>query len=89
MPFRSLIQSVRLNELGVLRNISLFNVVNAFSWTLSPFLVATVTFATYIFIDENNVLDANKAFVSLTLFNILKAPLTILPSTISSLVQVS
>jgi hypothetical protein len=63
------------------------NVVNSFSWTLSPFLVATVTFATYIFIDDNNVLDANKAFVSLTLFNILKAPLTLLPNTISNIIQ--
>ena len=70
-----------------MRNISSLNVVNSFSWTLSPFLVATVTFATYIFIDDNNILDANKAFVSLTLFNILKAPLTILPNTISNLIQ--
>ena len=51
--------------------------------------VATVTFAFYIFIDEKNVLDSNKVFVSLTLFNILKAPLTILPSTISNIIQAS
>ena len=30
-------------------------------------------------IDENNVLDANTAFVSLTLFNLLRVPLNILP----------
>lgn len=76
-----------MDEIKVLRKISSLNVVNSFSWTLSPFLVATVTFATFIFIDDKNILDSNKAFVSLTLFNILKAPLTILPSTISNIIQ--
>lgn len=48
-----------------------------------------VTFATYVLIDEDNVLDATKTFVSLSLFNILRFPLTMLPMLISNLVQVS
>lgn len=38
--------------------------------------------------DENNILDAEKAFVSLSLFNILRFPLNMLPQVISSMVQV-
>lgn len=50
--------------------------------------VALCTFAVYVTIDKNNILDAQKAFVSLALFNILRFPLNILPMVISSIVQV-
>ena len=59
------------------------NAVTSFLWTSAPFLVALASFATYVLIDENNVLDANTAFVSLTLFNLLRVPLNILPMLVS------
>lgn len=40
-------------------------------------------------VDEKNVLTASIAFTSLSLFNILRFPLSMLPMLISSLVQVS
>uniref|UniRef100_G1QGT6 Multidrug resistance-associated protein 1 n=1 Tax=Nomascus leucogenys TaxID=61853 RepID=G1QGT6_NOMLE len=49
--------------------------------------VALCTFAVYVTIDKNNILDAQTAFVSLALFNILRFPLNILPMVISSIVQ--
>lgn len=39
--------------------------------------------------DENNVLDATTAFVSLALFAILRNPLSWLPFLVTHLVQVS
>lgn len=48
-----------------------------------------MTFATFVMVDENNVLDATTAFVSLSLFNILRFPLSMLPMLISNLVAVS
>ena len=62
--------------------------VSFLTFILSPFLVALATFATYVLVDEKNVLDAQKAFVSLSLFNILRMPLTLLPMVIISVVQV-
>lgn len=50
--------------------------------------VALTSFAVYVTVDEKNILDAEKAFVSLSLFNILRFPLNMLPQVISSLVQV-
>lgn len=50
--------------------------------------VALTTFAVYVTVDEKNVLDAEKAFVSLSLFNILRFPLNMLPQVITGLVQV-
>uniref|UniRef100_A0A8C9FWX8 ABC-type glutathione-S-conjugate transporter n=1 Tax=Pavo cristatus TaxID=9049 RepID=A0A8C9FWX8_PAVCR len=51
--------------------------------------VALTTFAVYVLVDEKNILDAEKAFVSLSLFNILKFPLTMLPQVISNIAQTS
>lgn len=46
------------------------------------------TFAVYVLSDEKNVLDAQKAFVSLSLFNLLRFPLAMLPMIVTSIVQV-
>lgn len=35
--------------------------------------------------DENNVIDANTAFVALSLFNILRMPMTMVPLLISTI----
>uniref|UniRef100_T1K6F1 ABC-type glutathione-S-conjugate transporter n=2 Tax=Tetranychus urticae TaxID=32264 RepID=T1K6F1_TETUR len=37
----------------------------------------------FVLIDSSNILDANKAFVSLSLFNILRIPLALLPMVVS------
>lgn len=47
-----------------------------------------MSFATFVLVDEHNVLDAKTAFVSLSLFNILRFPLSMLPMMISNMVQV-
>ena len=53
--------------------------------------VSLATFATYALVNLNSVenrLTADKVFVALSLFNILRFPLTMLPMLISGLVQV-
>lgn len=51
--------------------------------------VSLVSFATYVLIDEKNVLNSTTAFVSLSLFNVLRFPLSMLPMMITNIVQVS
>ncbi|CAG2053141.1 unnamed protein product [Timema podura] len=51
--------------------------------------VSLVTFATYVLVDKNNVLDPKTAFVSLALFNILRMPFTIMPGMIVAVIEVS
>lgn len=53
------------------------------------FQVSVVTFSVYVLVDSRNILDAEKAFTSITLFNILRFPLSMLPMVISSMLQVS
>ena len=51
--------------------------------------VSLTTFAVYVLSSQDNILDAEKAFVSLSLFNILRFPLSVLPMMIANIVQVS
>ena len=50
--------------------------------------VSLTTFAVYTLSDSDNILDAEKAFVSLSLFNIMRFPLSMLPNVITNIVQV-
>uniref|UniRef100_A0AAQ4P877 ATP-binding cassette, sub-family C (CFTR/MRP), member 3 n=1 Tax=Gasterosteus aculeatus aculeatus TaxID=481459 RepID=A0AAQ4P877_GASAC len=87
--FKEKILAIRQKELNVLRKMAYLGALSTMAWTSAPFLVALTTFAVYVSVDENNVLDAERAFVSLSLFNILRFPLNMLPQVISSLVQAS
>ena len=67
---------IRDNEITVLKKAAWLNAIVSFIWTSVPFIVTLATFATYVLIDENNVLDAQKAFVTLSYMNILRMPLS-------------
>ncbi|XP_070269018.1 multidrug resistance-associated protein 1 isoform X1 [Myotis yumanensis] len=89
LAFKDKVLAIRQEELKVLKKSAYLAAVGTFTWVCTPFLVALCTFAVYVTIDEKNILDAQKAFVSLALFNILRFPLNILPMVISSIVQAS
>ncbi|XP_051905539.1 multidrug resistance-associated protein 1 isoform X2 [Hippocampus zosterae] len=89
LAFKSKVSEIRESELRVLKKAAYLGAVSTFTWVCAPFLVALSTFAVYVLVDDKNVLDAQKAFVSLALFNILRFPLNMLPMVISSMVQAS
>ncbi|KAK2494136.1 hypothetical protein MC885_020262 [Smutsia gigantea] len=87
--FLEQVESIRQSELRQLRKTAYLHAIATFIWVCSPFLVTLITLGVYVCVDQNNVLDAEKAFVSVSLFNILKIPLNMLPQLISSLAQTS
>ncbi|EGW08275.1 Canalicular multispecific organic anion transporter 2 [Cricetulus griseus] len=87
--FLEQVEGIRLSELQLLRKGAYLQAISTFIWVCTPFLVTLITLGVYVSVDENNVLDAEKAFVSLSLFNILKIPLNMLPQLISGLTQAS
>ncbi|XP_034047298.1 multidrug resistance-associated protein 1-like [Thalassophryne amazonica] len=89
LAFKNKVSDIRESELRVLKKAAYLSAMSTFTWVCAPFLVALSTFTVYVLIDEGNVLDAQKAFVSLALFNILRFPLNMLPMVISSIVQAS
>ena len=86
--FENQVNEIRNKEIGILKKLCYLSAGTSFIWTCAPFLVSLVTFTTYVLVDENNILDSQKAFVSLSLFNILRFPLSMLPMMIAGLVQV-
>lgn len=57
------------------------------SYTLVPFLILFFCLLLHVIIYPNEVLDANKAFVTISLVNILKTPLGLLPFCVSNAVM--
>ncbi|KAK9889603.1 hypothetical protein WA026_006976 [Henosepilachna vigintioctopunctata] len=80
---------VREDECNYLKRSAFFNVGYSFIWSCAPFLVSLVCFATYVLIDDKNILDAQVAFVSISLFNLLRSPLIAMPMILSNIIEAS
>lgn len=74
--FEENVQEIRSKELLKLRHIAYLNACTSFVWSCAPFLVSLASFLTFVLMDEKNILDPAKAFVSLTLFSYLRFPLS-------------
>ncbi|XP_071419361.1 ATP-binding cassette sub-family C member 2 isoform X2 [Pithys albifrons albifrons] len=85
--FEKRVNEIRAHELKNLLNFSYLQSISIFVFTCAPFLVSLASFAVYVMVDENNVLDAQKAFTAISLFNVLRFPMAMLPMVLSSLVQ--
>ena len=78
---------IRDNEIKSLKASAYMQAFTSFLWTCAPFLVALASFTVYVLIDENNILDPQTAFVSLTYFNLLRAPLNLIPAIMVYVIQ--
>uniref|UniRef100_A0A8C2TWN8 ABC-type glutathione-S-conjugate transporter n=1 Tax=Coturnix japonica TaxID=93934 RepID=A0A8C2TWN8_COTJA len=84
--FMEKVHAIRRQELQALkRSQILFSEMVWFCF--APFQIAFVMFAVYTLVDNTHVLDAQKAFVSLTLINILNTAHSFLPFSINAAVQ--
>ncbi|KFR12084.1 Multidrug resistance-associated protein 1, partial [Opisthocomus hoazin] len=78
---------IRKQELQALKRSQTLFSASLASFHSSTFLIAFVMFAVYTLVDNTHVLDAQKAFVSLTLINILNTAHSFLPFSINAAVQ--
>ena len=82
------IGEIRKIEVDALKWVQYLDSLLFLTWNAAPFLVAIGSFLTYVFVDPvNNVLDAQTAFVSLSLFNTLQAPFFLIPYSVVGVVQ--
>lgn len=82
------IAEIRDEEIKLARKTAYLRALMMFLWTVAPFMVAFITFCVYVSVSPYNILTSDKAFVSISLFNILRFPLIMLPAMISGIVQV-
>uniref|UniRef100_A0A8C5IZA3 ABC-type glutathione-S-conjugate transporter n=1 Tax=Junco hyemalis TaxID=40217 RepID=A0A8C5IZA3_JUNHY len=80
---------IRKQELQALKRSQILFSASLVSFHSSTFLITFVVFAVYTLVDNTHVLDAEKAFVSLTLINILNTAHSFLPFSINAAVQVN
>ncbi|XP_039995158.1 canalicular multispecific organic anion transporter 1 [Xiphias gladius] len=85
--FQEQVESIRGQELKVMRKFAYLTSVSTFIFTCAPALVSLATFAVFVRVSSENVLTAEKAFTAISLFNILRFPLAMLPMLIAAIVQ--
>ncbi|CDW59347.1 multidrug resistance associated protein 1 [Trichuris trichiura] len=85
--FEKKIELIRNKEIRLLKHLAYLRGFVSFLWTCAPFLIVVVVFATYVLSDPNNILDPQTAFVSLSLMNLLRFPMSVIPMLMSFLVQ--
>ncbi|XP_044154092.1 ATP-binding cassette sub-family C member 2-like [Bufo gargarizans] len=85
--FEKQVQEIREKELKYMLHFAYLFSVSLFIFACAPFLVSMASFAVYVVVDQNNVLNAKRAFTSISLFNILRPPLSMLPMLIARIVQ--
>eukprot|EP00095_Tigriopus_kingsejongensis_P007287 maker-scaffold313_size211302-snap-gene-0.9 protein:Tk07287 transcript:maker-scaffold313_size211302-snap-gene-0.9-mRNA-1 annotation:"multidrug resistance-associated protein 1 isoform x4" len=85
--FQDKVLQLREDEVQALKVMAYWNAGMTFLWTCAPVMIALASFGAFVLSDSNNILDANTAFVSLTLFNLLRVPMNLLPTLMVYLVQ--
>ncbi|XP_038152385.1 canalicular multispecific organic anion transporter 1-like [Cyprinodon tularosa] len=85
--FQTQVKDIREKELKVMKRFAYLTSVSTFIFTCAPALVSLVTFAVFVGVSSENILTPEKAFTSISLFNILRFPLAMLPMLIASIVQ--
>lgn len=87
--FEEKVLEIRQQELKLIRKNSYLSAWVNFIWLCAPFFVAMASFTAYVLSPSSNgVLTPTIAFVSLSLFNILRTPMQLLPTLVTFLVQV-
>uniref|UniRef100_A0A672VC02 ABC-type glutathione-S-conjugate transporter n=1 Tax=Strigops habroptila TaxID=2489341 RepID=A0A672VC02_STRHB len=87
--FMEKVLGIRTQELQALKRSQILFSASLASFHSSTFLIAFAMFAVYTLVDNTHVLDAQKAFVSVTLINILNTAHSFLPFSINAAVQVN
>ena len=86
--FKNYLFKIRKNELFYLTKKLVMQICMIQSYTLIPFLMIFFCLVLHVILYPNEVLDANKAFVTISLVNILKTPLGLLPFVLSNGIMV-
>ncbi|KAG1670801.1 Multidrug resistance-associated protein 1 [Nymphon striatum] len=86
-PFKDTIKDIRTQEVKMIIGCIMSQSATEVAWQNVPTLISLASFATYVYIDKNNVLTPNVAFVSIALFNLIKVPMMLFPAAFSTIVE--
>jgi ATP-binding cassette subfamily C (CFTR/MRP) protein 1 len=87
LSFEKIVNKIRTDEMKYFKRYAMVGIITSFTWASAPFFVAAVSYTTFVLINKENNLDPSTAFVTLTLFYLIRFPLALLPQTITFVVQ--
>jgi ABC-type bacteriocin/lantibiotic exporter with double-glycine peptidase domain len=79
LSFKEIVGKIRAQEMSLYTKIGLLNILSSFLWMCAPLIITIVSFGCFILFNDSDKFTANVVFVSLSLFNILRFPLIVLP----------
>uniref|UniRef100_A0A8D3D949 ABC-type glutathione-S-conjugate transporter n=1 Tax=Scophthalmus maximus TaxID=52904 RepID=A0A8D3D949_SCOMX len=85
--FQTQIGSVRDKELELMKKSAYLTCVSYLLFTFAPVLVSIVSFAVFVGVSSENILTPEIAFTSISIFNLIRFPLSMLPLTCSLSLQ--
>ncbi|KAL7641498.1 UNVERIFIED_CONTAM: hypothetical protein RMT77_007369 [Armadillidium vulgare] len=85
MSFNHYITGIRKEEVKVLKKNAMLGAITSFILSCTPFMVSFFMFMTYVLL--SNQLTPGTVFVSISLLNILRMPMVMIPFLIISMVQ--
>ncbi|KAJ3173332.1 hypothetical protein HDU87_007706 [Geranomyces variabilis] len=74
--FAARVQAARKKELGALRALAVYNTFEVTLSAIAPMLVTLASFATYVAIHPDAVMDPTRIFVSISLFALVTEPIS-------------
>jgi ABC-type multidrug transport system fused ATPase/permease subunit len=87
LSFKDIVGRIRTNEMKFYEKIGALSIISNFVWMCVPVIITIVSFGFFILLNDSDKFTANVVFVSLSLFNILRFPIVILPSIISTIIS--
>ena len=85
--FTKRVQDIRRAEEKGMRKFAWINALTSLIFTMLPYIALLVSFATFIFLDEDHILTAEKAFVTLSYMGQMSMQIIALPMIIVSVIQ--
>ena len=85
--FLKRVQDIRNEEEYDMLNFAWINAFTSLIFTMLPYLALLVSFGTFVFIDEDHILTAEKAFVTLSYMGQMSMQIIALPMIIVSVIQ--
>ena len=87
--FSSKVTKIRGEEINYLKKNTLLKSFINFVFGTAPILVTLASFGTYVASSDENILSADKVFVCISLFNLLRLPMHLLPFGITEALRFS
>eukprot|EP00092_Neocalanus_flemingeri_P021837 GFUD01023689.1.p1 GENE.GFUD01023689.1~~GFUD01023689.1.p1 ORF type:complete len:1151 (+),score=238.50 GFUD01023689.1:511-3453(+) len=87
--FERRVNESRDTEITFLRKNAIIKAMINFVFGSAPILVTLVSFAVYVSLDSSNILTPEKAFVCLTLFSMLRLPISLLPNILTEIFRLN